>query len=290
MRQLRQDGLPLAAFVRPTSNKQALAAQGVELREGDLGDGQSLRAALAGIHTLVNVASLGFGHAPDIVRAAVEAGVQRAVFVSTTSIYTRLPAPTLPVRLEAERLIRTEQGVGSFVRAFHPNAIPFYFTDKPASAGARQGQIRYQVIAQEVVPAPMDIAERLRLAPGTPIIHVARRHLLGDQVLAHTVRYLPEHIYPSLMQEDLTTSSVHLLLVKNSELPLLRAEIEVEAHLLTAEEAALLDAAAGTSALVISRLTYTAPNLPAVWYRGLFRETYHMGVRVGDVEQTHLND
>ena len=188
------------------------------------------------------------------------------------------------MQLEAERLIRTEQGVGSFVRAFHPNAIPFYFTDDYAQSRNSHNRITYKVLAQEVIAAPMDIAERLRLAPGTPLIHVARLHLMGEQVVAHTRRYLPESLCPSLVYEDLTNQSVHLLLVKNSELPLLRAEIELEAHVLAPEEADLLKAEPGDSALVISRLTYTAPNLPAVLYRGLFRNEYYMGVRVGEVE------
>ncbi len=186
------------------------------------------------------------------------------------------------MQLEAERLVRTEQGLGSFVRTAHPNAIPFFFTDERQLHGSER--ITYHVLAQEVIAAPIDIAERLRLAPGTPVIHVARLHLIRGQPVAHTVRYLPESVCPSIVTEDLTNQSVHLLLVKNSELPLLRAEIEVEAHVLGADEAALLQAEAGTSAVVISRLTYTGPNRPAVLYRGLFRHGYHMGVQIGEVE------
>jgi GntR family transcriptional regulator len=194
------------------------------------------------------------------------------------------------MQLEAERLIRTEQGLGSFVRAIHPNSVPFYFTDNQTRPRGPWEHVTYEVLAQEVISAPMDVAERLSLAPGTPVIHVARLHRLDGVVIAHTVRYLPETVYPSLLQEDLTNQSVHLLLVTNSELPLLRAEIEIEAHLLNGEEAALLHAEPGLSALAISRLTYTAPNRPAVWYRGLFRESFYMGVRVGDVEQSQSED
>jgi len=54
---------------------------------------------------LVNLASLGFGHAGTIVGAAERAGLHRAVFVSTTAIFTNLNAPSKRVRLDAERCI-----------------------------------------------------------------------------------------------------------------------------------------------------------------------------------------
>ena len=59
-----------------------------------------------GCDALVNLASLGFGHAPGIVGAAVRAGLDRAVFVSTTAVTTTLPARSKAVRLAAEDEIR----------------------------------------------------------------------------------------------------------------------------------------------------------------------------------------
>jgi nucleoside-diphosphate-sugar epimerase len=60
---------------------------------------------MRGTDALVNIASLGFGHADSIVRAAREAGIQRAVFVSTTAIFTQLNARSKQVRLAAEHAI-----------------------------------------------------------------------------------------------------------------------------------------------------------------------------------------
>src|ERR1039458_5855430 len=55
---------------------------------------------------MVNLASLGFGHAPAIIAATEQAGIGRAVFVSTTAVTTALPAPSERSRLAAERQIR----------------------------------------------------------------------------------------------------------------------------------------------------------------------------------------
>jgi GntR family transcriptional regulator len=181
-------------------------------------------------------------------------------------------------QLEAERLIRTEQGVGSFVLPLHPRAIPFRFTDPPYT----DEKLTHEVVAQNVIEAPLDVTERLLLSPGTRVIHIVRRRILAGQVVAYTERHLPEDLCPSIVGEDLTKQSVHDLLVHNSELPLLRAEVVLEAHVLNQEEARLLRSEAGLLAVIVERLTYTAPNRPAVWYRGIFRNKYYLGVEVSE--------
>lgn len=94
------------AFARPTSDVAALQASGVEIRQGDLGDAASLTKALQDVDVLINIASLGFGQAPEIVRAVQESATRRAIFISTTAIFTHLPARTKSVRLAAEKLIQ----------------------------------------------------------------------------------------------------------------------------------------------------------------------------------------
>lgn len=180
-------------------------------------------------------------------------------------------------QLETERLIETEHGVGSFVRALHPNAVPFRFL---SPVEAPDTDARYEILVQETISAPIDIAEKLKLPPGTSIIHIARRKWIASQIVSYSERFLNEDILPSLVQEDLTkVGSIHDLLVGSSEYPLLRAEIEIEAHLINEEEAHLLEANPGDSAIVINRMTYTAPNRPAVWYWGLFKGQYQIGIQ-----------
>lgn len=102
---LRAGGHDVVAFVRAGSDPATVRALGVPTAVGDLDRPETLRAALDGAAALVNVASLGFGHAPGIVAAATAAGIRRSVFLGTTAVRTRLPAPTKAVRLEAERVV-----------------------------------------------------------------------------------------------------------------------------------------------------------------------------------------
>lgn len=98
-------GYEVVCFVRPTSNRQFLPVDRLSFIEGDLDDSASLTAALSGCDAIVNIASLGFGHANGIVQAIETSGVKRALFVSTTALLTKLNAPSKAVRVAAENQI-----------------------------------------------------------------------------------------------------------------------------------------------------------------------------------------
>jgi uncharacterized protein YbjT (DUF2867 family) len=102
-------GHSCVALARSPAAARTVAARGATPLAGDLGDSAALAEhfASAGCDALVNLASLGFGHAPGIVRAAVRSGLDRAVFVSTTAVTTTLPARSKAVRLAAEAEIRS---------------------------------------------------------------------------------------------------------------------------------------------------------------------------------------
>ncbi|MBE0680752.1 MAG: NAD(P)H-binding protein [Anaerolineales bacterium] len=103
---LLQSGYQVRCLTRATSDRAPLSALTVEWVTGDLSNPETLAAALRGVDALVNIASLGFGHADSILRSAKEAGVRRAIFISTTAIFTQLNAGSKSVRLAAEEAIQ----------------------------------------------------------------------------------------------------------------------------------------------------------------------------------------
>jgi uncharacterized protein YbjT (DUF2867 family) len=101
-------GHETVALARSPAAAQAVAGRGAQPVTGNLDDAAELDRVFAAAHcdTLVNLASLGFGHAPAIIAAASEAGISRGVFVSTTALTTTLAVPAKRVRLAAEQRIR----------------------------------------------------------------------------------------------------------------------------------------------------------------------------------------
>jgi nucleoside-diphosphate-sugar epimerase len=102
---LTAKGRALRCLVRPQSDI-AVLPQGATTCPGDLDDAAAMERWLAGCDALVYCASMGFGHVPGVVAAAEKAGVVRAVFVSTTAIFTRLPAKSKAGRVAAEESVR----------------------------------------------------------------------------------------------------------------------------------------------------------------------------------------
>jgi uncharacterized protein YbjT (DUF2867 family) len=108
LREAARRGHRAIALARSEAAAAAVAALGALPVSGDLSEPRSLAAAfsVARCDVLVNLASLGFGHAPAIVTAAERSGMRRAVFVSTTAVATTLPAASRRVRLSAEERVR----------------------------------------------------------------------------------------------------------------------------------------------------------------------------------------
>ena len=104
---LLQRGYQVRCLSRATSDRSSLPQPEIEWVLGDLSDPAALTASMQGTDALVNVASLGFGHAESIVSAVKNAGIQRAVFISTTAIFTQLNAKSKRVRLAAEHAIES---------------------------------------------------------------------------------------------------------------------------------------------------------------------------------------
>lgn len=109
LREASRRGHETVALARGPAAALAVAGQGAQPVTGNLDDAGYLDQVFAAARcdTLVNLASLGFGHGPAIVAAAGEAGISRAVFVSSTAVTTTVEAPTKRVRLAAEQRIRT---------------------------------------------------------------------------------------------------------------------------------------------------------------------------------------
>jgi uncharacterized protein YbjT (DUF2867 family) len=108
LREAARRGHQVLALARSPAAARSVSGCGAQPLAGDLDDARHLDEAFAAARceALVCLASLGHGHGPGIVAAAEEAGIPRAVFVSTTAVTTTLHPPTRQVRLVAEQQIR----------------------------------------------------------------------------------------------------------------------------------------------------------------------------------------
>ncbi len=110
---LLKNGYQVRCIYRSSSDQSVLfspflSAQGeIEGTQGDVSDTETLSASMQGADALINLVSLGFGHADSILHAAQAAGIQRAIFLSTTAIFTQLEPKSKSIRMDGERLIES---------------------------------------------------------------------------------------------------------------------------------------------------------------------------------------
>jgi uncharacterized protein YbjT (DUF2867 family) len=113
--ELVRDGHAVTALVRAPAAGRRLP-EPIRVIEGDMADATVLSRLLEAQDAFVHVASLGLGHADALVAAVATSGVRRSVFFSSTSIHTRLPAASKPIRLAAEERVRSLPGAWTILR------------------------------------------------------------------------------------------------------------------------------------------------------------------------------
>ena len=104
-RELKSRGIIFSVILRPGSCTKWMIKNNIEFYFADLNNIQKITSILKGKECLINIASLGFGSANNILKSCKNADIQRVIFISSTSIFTKLNAKSKETRLEAEKMI-----------------------------------------------------------------------------------------------------------------------------------------------------------------------------------------
>ena len=118
-RELAARGLPVRALVRNPTKAATLAAAGVELVTGDAGDADSLRAAMQGVRKVAVIFPNGeqqLALEKRVVDAAITAGVEHVLKISSMESLPTARNPTHRVHWESEEYIRASGIAWTMVR------------------------------------------------------------------------------------------------------------------------------------------------------------------------------
>lgn len=117
--------------------------------------------------------------------------------------------------LQAEGLIRNEQGVGAFVTHAAPQRPPPANLDYVDSFQQGGEPTTIELLDHRLQPATRHVAERLELPVGTDVLYIARiRRHRGEPVL-YTEAWLPARFNARLSPEALRRESLSGLLVRS---------------------------------------------------------------------------
>ena len=151
----------------------------------------------------------------------------------------------------------TRPGKGTYVQLAkveqHLGRLAGFSADM-SKAGHR---VSSKVLRAEVVPAAGQIAERLQMKPGEPVIILERLRFVDDEPTSWERARLPERLCPGLLRFDLEHGSLYDVLRREYKITLNWAQQRMEATLSNWNEQQLLQLPEGAPILLGERTVYT---------------------------------
>ena len=131
-----------------------------------------------------------------------------------------------------------------------------------SETAARMGlEPRSEVLCAEVVPATLDEAEELSIAPGTDLFRLERVRLLDQVPIALDLTKIGLAVVPGIAKADFAAASLYSTLAEAGIEPQ-RADSTMEAREADATEARYLRIAEGKPLLVMHQLAFDAADRP----------------------------
>lgn len=171
----------------------------------------------------------------------------------------------------SEGLVVRRQGMGSFVaarRVTQPLVRLTDFVEDMAEAGLRP-ESKVLGLATEV--APMGVAERLGLPPGTSVYRLDRLRLADGSPIALDWTWLPLQFGRLLVDQDLAQRTIYSILEQDYGIPVVSGEYTIAAALADETQADLLDVPSGSPLLVFDRTSFTASDKPVYYQKRFYR-------------------
>lgn len=173
--------------------------------------------------------------------------------------------------LQKEGVIFKVMGKGSFVakpKAFQSLSRLQGFGEAMSPSGYETFSM---LLSAREVPASQIVAQRFQLNPGAPVFEIQRLRYLNREPISVDVSYFPIDLGQRLVQEDLATRDIFVILENDFGMNLTHADVQIEA--ISADESLgrHLGLDEGSPLLRIERLTY-ADRQPIdfefLYYRG----------------------
>jgi GntR family transcriptional regulator len=175
--------------------------------------------------------------------------------------------------LEQEGMVERRQGAGTFVAPpkIHFNKL-MSFTEQMASRGLTSCS---RMLSYTVVDGESDIAARLALPSGSPLLKIERLRLGADEPLAVETVFLSAAQFPLLTRLRLERSSLFSALEQEYGVSLAYADEEIDAIGADVRTAALLSVARGAPLLRMRQIIFSSMGAPTLYVLGMYRSDRH---------------
>jgi len=117
--------------------------------------------------------------------------------------------------------------------------------------------IKTTILAQTIIMPVDDLAEKLDISPEKHLIYIKRIRAIDNIVILIQESYVPLHLCPHLLKEDLKSISLFEFFEKRAALHITHLDNDFEITQLNAEEGRLFEYPVRTPALVLTQQFYS---------------------------------
>jgi GntR family transcriptional regulator len=169
------------------------------------------------------------------------------------------------VRLAISELVRNgylrrQQGKGTFVcKRVIPEGLSMFtsFKELMLDAGV---VFTTKVLAQTVTMPTDELTLKLDIPDDRHLIYIKRIRIVDNEPVLLQEIYIPHHLCPSLLEEDLEKDSLLELLEKKYDIKITKVQDYIEIESLTSEEGRSLGLPGGSCALLMEQSFYSGEN------------------------------
>lgn len=170
-----------------------------------------------------------------------------------------------------EGIIETHTGKGTFVTRPVINQQLGTLTSLSEEIRQRGGISSNRVIVCERQPASFEVARKLEIAVGTPVILLQRVRLADGNPVSFEAAYIVSSICPEIIEKhDFSQESLYKVLREEYNVPLEWARQQFQARRPTAKEQQLLKITSSTPVLENDRVTYTTQDKPVEYVNSVY--------------------
>lgn len=165
------------------------------------------------------------------------------------------------LELVREGYVTRQQGKGTFVcKRVIPEGLTMTssFRELMLEAGV---PFTTDVLAQTVTMPTDDLDAKLNIAEDRHVIYVKRLRSVGDEPVLIQEAYVPHHILPSLLTEDVAANSLFEIFEKKNDIPITRVRDYISVGSAGADEVRLLRVADGSPLLLLDQYFYSGDQL-----------------------------
>jgi GntR family transcriptional regulator len=200
--------------------------------------------------------------------------------ICTECSVSRMTARQALVQLANDGLVVRQRGRGTFVAA-PKTVLPdvqgmgMSYTAIMGQAGMSAGA---RILSQEMLPAPDEVADRLKLRPGEQAVCIVRTRSASGEIMSLETSYYPQARFPDLVHADLANASVYRFLEEHYGIKPAYALDTLEISVAGPYEAEKLEIMEGGPIALVTTVACLADDTPVA-----YTQTIHRGDRFRSV-------